>query len=689
MYVHMQNDRVKPDPYTFVSLFKACGNINDLEVGRLLHATVRSKGFGADAHTVTTMVSMYGKCGAIKEAENVFVGATHTDVILWNSLLSAYVEVGQAEKALQLYTQMQVEGLSPDKQTLVIALQACGSLALNGQLTKVVLLEIGQALHADARLKGFLSDISVSTTLVSMYGKCGASHKAENVFQELCSLDIVPCTAMISAYVDGNEKEKALKLYRQMEMEGTTPTQQTLVCALQACAIFENLDGITCLKEYSMKEVSLEFVKAIHCDALRRDQASDLFVSNALISMYGKCGGIREAEDVFARLLHPDVVSWTALLSNFVDLGYAQKALQLYREMHAKGVSPNRHTFVIALQACVILFEEGFTNNLKDEQSAKLIPPGIVRALHVDVERQGLASEVLIATTLVTVYGKCGSVVEAEDVFRNWQGCCTVLRNAMLSVFVNHGQGCKALEMYEQTRNQKPGPDVCTVICMLQACSDIGTMDTARELHFDIISASLELHTFLASALIHAYGRNASMVDAEAIAYELPQPDIVSWNACISGYAGEGKCILGLQMFEEIRQAGFAPNEVSFTSLFSACSHAGLIEEGIHYFDFMERHCSFSPELKHYVNIVDSLGRAGDFQKVRNLLQKPALQADADIWSCLLGACCTHGNIQLGRLAFLNVVNLHPQPDAAYVLMSNIHAEWQAANAKTFNLGAT
>eukprot|EP00250_Pteridium_aquilinum_P001493 c11690_g2_i1 orf=1-876(-) len=90
MHSCMLDDGVKPDRYTFVSLFKACGSILDIQVGRKLHVDAEEKGLTSDLYVGSTLVSMYGKCGNTEDAEWVFCGLSQRSVVTWNAMLSAY-----------------------------------------------------------------------------------------------------------------------------------------------------------------------------------------------------------------------------------------------------------------------------------------------------------------------------------------------------------------------------------------------------------------------------------------------------------------------------------------------------------------------------------------------------------------------------------------------------------------------
>lgn len=693
LYRQMHWEGLRPHELTYVLALQACGifaekngNIHSegiivpLEIGHALHEDAQRKGLATNACVGTALLSMYGKCGAVVNSEDVFNTLSQHDVVAWNAMLTVYLEQGNGVKALKLYMQMQIECRSTNHLTLVLALQACGTLGGEeptlssfGPSMKTMYLEIGLALHADARRSCFTSDLIICNTLISMYGKCGAIEEAEHVCGALSKRNIVTGNAMLSTYVDCGQGEKALLLYKQLQNEGLSPGLLTIVIALQACGLLAEQEQSFVVEGGSIKLMSLQIGQALHSDARMKGFASHPFVGTALLSMYAKCGAIAEAESMFTALSERDVVSWNALLSVYVEQGQGTKALQLYRQMQGEGPEPCQLTFSMALQACSLLAEKEDAI-LSDGKLAKEMCLDLGKALHADANREGYASEMVVGNTLMSMYGKCGALVEAEDVFHAMPDCNIVSWNILLSTCVEQGRGERAFWIYRQIQKQGVVPDDVTITCMLQACTSTGSLRQCKQIHFSIVCAGCDQLSSVSVTLIHAYGSCASMLDAHAFFDEILKPDIVSWNACISGYAGGGSSMTSLQMFANMRVASIAPDEVTFTSVLSACTHAGLVAEGLEYFESLSKDNSMVPDFKHFGSMVDLLGRAGNFKRVQYMLKRLPRQANSAMWLCLLGACKTHGNLELGEEAFDNAVNVQPEDATAYVMMSNVYA---------------
>lgn len=123
-----------------------------------------------------------------------------------------------------------------------------------------------------------------------------------------------------------------------------------------------------------------------------------------------------------------------------------------------------------------------------------------------------------------------------------------------------------------------------------------------------------------------------------------------------------------------MQQAGVKPNNITFVCVLSACSHAGLVDEGRHYFDSMFCDHGIMSTSEHYACMVDLLGRAGRIKEAEELINKMPIEPSASVWGALLGACRVHGDIELGKRAAENLLKLEPQCAGTHVLLSNIYA---------------
>lgn len=343
-YHCMQKDNVEPDNYTFVTLLRACGCIGDLEEGKRLHSEARRRGFGSDVFVCNTLMSMYGRCGAVNEAESAFWKMSERSIVSWCAMQCTYVDNNQAEKALYLYRQALMEGVRPDSRLYVFTLQACNLLAnkeeavvSEGKLLKMISLEIGRALHSDARRNGFMSDLFVGTALVGMYGKCQAIAEAEHVLCALPERRVISWNALLTAYAEMGQGDKALRSYRQVLKEGVALDDVTFLCILQA----------------SSETGFVEICKHLHFEVVCAGLDRILSVAATLIHAYGNSASMVDAHAIFDELPEPHIAAWNASIAGNSVEGNPMKSLQIFETMRVTtGVRPDEVTCLLVLSAC-------------------------------------------------------------------------------------------------------------------------------------------------------------------------------------------------------------------------------------------------------------------------------------------------------------------------------------------------
>uniref|UniRef100_A0A2P2QNN5 DYW domain-containing protein n=1 Tax=Rhizophora mucronata TaxID=61149 RepID=A0A2P2QNN5_RHIMU len=183
-------------------------------------------------------------------------------------------------------------------------------------------------------------------------------------------------------------------------------------------------------------------------------------------------------------------------------------------------------------------------------------------------------------------------------------------------------------------------------------------------------------NVYCGSALVDMYAKCGSIKDALRTFGEMPERNVVSWNALILAYAQNGDGEATLRSFKEMVLLGYQPDSVSFLCVLSACSHCGLVEEGLQYFNCMTEVYKVVPKREHYASMIDALCRSGRFNEAEKLIAQMPFEADEIMWSSILNSCKIHKNHELAKRAAQYLFNMEALRDAApYVTMSNIYAE--------------
>ncbi|KAL6053490.1 PPR domain-containing protein/PPR_2 domain-containing protein [Balamuthia mandrillaris] len=616
LFQKMQQAGVPPNSFTFSSVIKACAITKDLKTGKHVHEQLIRRGFMGVSES-NALISMYGKCGRMEEARAVFQGMKERNVVTWNTIIAEETQCGCGREALELFRQMQQAGEPPDSFTYSVILKAC---ATAGDL------ETGKHVHAQLLRRGFMK-LSEANSLVSMYGKCGKVDDAHAVFQGMKERDVLTWTAMMQAYMKCGQTAKALELFQQMQQTGVPPDSFIYASVLKACTMEEDL----------------ETGQHVHAQLLRRGYLN-LSESNALISMYGKWMKDR------------NVVTWNSMIEEETRSGHGREALKLFQQMQQAGVPPNSITYASVLKAC--------TNSADLETGERV---------HAHLLDSGFLPDVELSTGLINMYGKCGRVKEAYSVFQEMEDPDIVAWNTMMQAYTQCGHGKEALELFQRMQQAGMSPDSFTYPIVLKACTSMADLETGKRVHAQLLRRGF-LTAFESSALINLYGKCGMVGDAHAVFQQMAQKDLTSWSTMIAIYGLNGQGREALDTFHEMQKQGVQPDAITFIGLLNACSHAGLVQEGMACFAAMkEKHC-IQPTVEHYTCMVDLLGRAGRLDEAEQLIHTMNVPPDAVSWRTLLGACRGQKDIERAQRAAERAIELSPRDASPFVVLSNIFA---------------
>eukprot|EP01018_Ginkgo_biloba_P039326 Gb_30732 [translate_table: standard] len=660
LYCQMAEAGTMPERITFLSVLGVCTSLAAVE---RVHTHTIKTGYQSNPFVGSALVDIYAKCGSIKSARQVFNKVTKRDEVLWNGMIVGYVIHGQSEEAFKLIGEMQRADIKLNHFPLASLLKACASVSD---------LEHGKQVHGFITRIGFASNVFLGNALVDMYAKCGNVEDARQVFDKMLDRNVVSWNAMVAGYakcgsilharhlfdkmpkqevvswnaiIAGHSQhgqgEEALKLFCLMQRDGMKPDRITFAIVLGACATL----------------VASRHGKQVHAQILKVGFESSVFVGSSLVDMYAQCSLIEDGHQVFEKLGKRDVVLWNAMIAGYDHNGLGKKAFKLFCQMQTTGMKLDHFTFASMLSACASLPD---------------LPQG--KQVHAHAIRTGYESNVFVGTALVDMYCKCGRTNSAWKLFENMPKRNLVSWNTMSAGFVQNGHGEEALEFFCQMLSSGVEQDQFTFATVLSACASIAAMQQGKQVHTHTIISGFHSHVSVGNALITMYAKSGSIEDACHVFNKMPEWDVVSWTAVIAGYAQHGYGHEALQLFEQMQHAGMKPDQITYIGILSACSHAGLVDEGRLYFDSMYQNHCITPNADHYACMIDLLGRAGHLDEAEEIIKNMPFEPDAVVWGALLGACRIHGNMELGKHAAECLLALEPQNSATYVLLSNIYA---------------
>ena len=398
--------------------------------------------------------------------------------------------------------------------------------------------------------------------------------------------------------------------------------------------------------------------KHLHCLIVGIGLETSLYLGSSLVHMFALCGGLQESIQGFSKLYRKNVYSWTALIEAHVELGDYKKAIQMFHEMQRIEMELDGYVFVAVLKACSMI---------------AALDLGV--EIHVCVIENGLDVDLFVCSALINMYAKCGHLHEAYLAFDRLSRRNVITWSALILGYVEYGDFQDALLLFQKMEMEGVEPNEVTYLCLLKACSSIAALEHGKHIHSHIITRGFQLDVFLGNTLLDMYGKCGSLGDALIVFNRMPKQDVVSWSVLIAVYAKHSNYEDALLLFQNMQEMMIMPNGVTYLSLISACSHAGLMEKGCQHFKDMIMLNGILPTLEHYNAVVDLLARSGHLKEAEDLLETLPFSADYVGWVSLLDSCRLDTKaVCQGKRCFDRVVTLKSQCTAGYVLMSNVYA---------------
>lgn len=622
----------RPDDHTFPFILTACADTSDVEKGLEVHATVLKLGFDSNVFVSNTLILFYGAGGRLDDARNVFDEMPQRDVISWNSIVSLLSNRGCLHEALGRFSDLISDiRVKVNCVSVVSVLPACAMLEDECAV---------KGIHGFVVKAGLDSEVTVCNAFVDVYGKCGNVGDSKRVFDGIVAKSVVSWNAVIGSFAHVNEIIGALDMFRTMLLTNERPDAITFACLLPA------------LSEFGLFNMGRE----IHCFCLRTDLKFDVFLDNALIDMYAKCGRRKEADIVFNAMERRTIVSWNSMVANFAQNGFHIEAMKLVREMQDHGECPNSVTFTSVLPACSRLgaLREG-------------------KEIHARSIRLGPGSDLLVTNALTDMYMKCGEFVVAKKVFE------TSLRdkvsyNILISGFSQNSHCLLSLEFFREMKLMGIKYDAVSFIGVLSACANLRAIKQGKEVHGFLLRRSAICDLFIYNAMLDLYTKCGRLDLARQVFDEISVKDEATWNTMILGYGMHGELEIAINLFDRMKDEGVPYDHVSYVAVLSVCSHGGLVERGKKYFDQMVS-ANMKPLKMHYACMVDLLGRAGRMEEAATFIRDLPIEPDCNVWGALLGASRVNGDIKMARWAADHLFDLKPEHSGYYTLLSNMYAE--------------
>ncbi|KAF7827524.1 putative pentatricopeptide repeat-containing protein [Senna tora] len=362
----------------------------------------------------------------------------------------------------------------------------------------------GQRVHAHMVKTDYLASVFLRTRLIVLYTKCESLDDARRVLDEMPERNVVSWTAMISAYSQRGYASQALNLFVHMLRSGTKPNEFTFATVLTSCTGFSGF----------------ALGRQIHSLIVKSSYICHIYVGSSLLDMYAKAGSIHVARNVFECLPERDVVSCTAILSGYAQLGFDEEALELFRQFQKEGMPSNYVTYTSVLTALsgLAALDHG-------------------KQVHNHVLRFEVPSFVVLQNSLIDMYSKCGNLIYARRIFDTMLERSVISWNAMLVGYSKHGRGREVLELFTLMREEnKVKPDSVTVLAVLSGCSHGGLEDRGLEIFYDMANGKIGIEPEIEhyGCVVDLLGRSGRVEEAFKFIKKMPiEPTAAIWGSLL------------------------------------------------------------------------------------------------------------------------------------------------------------
>ncbi|XP_010277183.1 PREDICTED: pentatricopeptide repeat-containing protein At3g53360, mitochondrial [Nelumbo nucifera] len=619
---------------TYARLICACSSLKCLQQGRKVHDHLLKSNVQPDIILLNHILSMYGRCGSLKDARKVFDGMPERNEVSWTSMIAGYSQNSWGEDAIELYFKMRQSGLMPDQFTFGSILKACSGLSD---------IKLGRQLHSHVIKSEFGSHLIAQNALVAMYTKLDYIDDASTVFDHIAIKDLISWSSMITGFAQHAYELKALHLFKEMLSLGVYHPNEFIFGS-----VFSACNGL----------LNSEYGRQIHGMSTKFGLGKDVFAGCSLSNMYAKCGRIDYARTAFYQIERPDLVSWNAIIDGFAYIEDANEAMSFFCQMRHSGLVPDKTTVICLLCSC---------------RNTSVLFQG--QQVHSYIMKMGFNLDISVCNTLLTMYAKCSDLSYAFTIFEEMQsGVDLVSWNAMLTACMQHNQVDDVFQLLKLMHDSTNRPDEVTLTNVLGACAGLAYLELGKQIHVYAVKTGLVFYASSINGLIDMYAKCGALGNAQRLFNSMSNPDVVSWSSLIVGYAQFGYGEEALNLFRNMRSLGVKPNHVTFVGVLSACSRVGLVEEGCYYYHTMETDHGILPTREHCSCMVDLLARSGHLIEAEEFIKQMPFDPDIVVWKTMLAACRTYGNVEIGNWAAENIMKLDPSNSAAHVLLCNIYA---------------
>ncbi|CAL9215977.1 unnamed protein product [Arabidopsis halleri] len=550
----------------------------------------------------------------------------------------------------------------------------------------------GQQIHAHCISSGLDFDPVLVPKLVTFYSAFNLLEDAQTITENSDILHPLPWNVLIDSYVRNKRFEESVSVYKRMMSKGFRPDEFTYPSVLKACgALLDFASG-----------------RVVHGSVEASCHRGNLYVCNALISMYKRFGKVDVARKLFDRMSERDAVSWNAVINCYTSEDKLGEAFKLFDRMRLSGVEASVVTWntfaggclqagnyvgalncVVGMRNCNVRLDSvAMINGLKACSHIGALQWG--KVFHCLVIRSCCHEIDNVRNTLITMYSRCSDLRHAFMVFQQIEANSLSTWNSIISGYAHNERSEETSFLLKEMLLSGFHPNYITLASILPLCARVANLQHGKEFHCYILRRqSYKDCLILWNSLVDMYAKSGDIIAAKRVFGSMSKRDKVTYTSLIDGYGRLGKGEVALAWFEDMIRSGIEPDRVTMVAVLSACSHSNLVHEGLRLFTKMETVFGIRPGLEHYSCMVDLYCRVGDLAEARKIFRKIPYEPTSAMCATILKACLIHGNTDIGKWAADKLLlETKPEHLGHYMLLADMYAvtgSWnKLVTVKTF-----
>ena len=391
----------------------------------------------------------------------------------------------------------------------------------------------------------------------------------------------------------------------------------------------------------------LNYGKKIHDHISKSKFQSDLVLQNHILNMYGKCGSLKDARKVFDAMQLRNVVSWTIMISRYMQNDQENDAIIMYIEMLRSGYLPDQFTFGSIIKACCIVGD---------------IDLG--RQLHGHVIKSGYDRHLIAQNALISMYTKFGQIALASGVFAMISTKDLISWASMITGFTQLGNDIDALYLFrDMLRQSVYQPNEFIFGSVFSACGSLLEPEFGRQIHGVCAKFGLGRNIFSGCSLCDMYSKFGFLPLAEKAFYQIESPDLVSWNAIIAAFSDSGHVNEAVSFFRQMMQTGLMPDNITFLSLLCPCGSFLTCNQGMQMHSYIIK-IGLDKETAVCNSLLTMYTKCSNLHDAFNVFAYLGKRANLVSWNAILSACLQHKHAKEAFRLFKLMLFSENKPDS-------------------------